>query len=126
MLGRLRALGVQVALDDFGTGYSSLALLRDLPIDMLKIDRSFIASMTESSRDHRLVRAIIGIAGDLGMRTTAEGVETPAQHQALLDLGCTRAQGWLFGRPLPAEQFLALAEDASLDLLDAEVAPHRR
>ncbi|HUG84885.1 MAG TPA: EAL domain-containing protein [Euzebya sp.] len=107
ILGRLRAGGVLVALDDFGTGYSSLSLLGDLPIDILKVDRSFIARLTESVRDRRLVRAIIGIAQDLGMEAVAEGVETAAQREMLVDLGCPRAQGWLFGRPVPAEEFLA-------------------
>jgi diguanylate cyclase (GGDEF)-like protein/PAS domain S-box-containing protein len=106
VLSRLRAMGVRVALDDFGTGYSSLSLLRDLPIDVLKVDRSFIAGLTESARDRRLVGAIIGMARDLGMATTAEGIETPAQLDLLRELGCDRGQGWLLGRPVTPEAFV--------------------
>jgi diguanylate cyclase (GGDEF)-like protein len=101
VLTDLRRLGVRVALDDFGTGYSSLALLRDLPIDVLKVDRSFVAQLTAADRDRRFVRAIVALGRDLGMSVTAEGVETAAQLELLRELGCDRVQGFLLGRPGP-------------------------
>ncbi|MCU0307340.1 MAG: EAL domain-containing protein [Thermoleophilia bacterium] len=90
-LTELAEVGVEVALDDFGTGYSSLARLRRFPIDMLKIDRGFVAA-----GDQDIVRTIISLAGHLGMGVVAEGVETPAQAETLRDLGCRLGQGWLF------------------------------
>ena len=101
-LAMLRARGVRVAVDDFGTGYSSLAYLRDLPIDHIKIDRSFMPSPTEPDpAAHTLVRAIIDLAGGLGLGTIAEGVETIEQVELLRSLGCERAQGFYFARPVP-------------------------
>ncbi|WP_433203246.1 putative bifunctional diguanylate cyclase/phosphodiesterase [Dactylosporangium sp. CS-047395] len=102
-LTALRAIGVRVAIDDFGTGYSSLAYLRDLPIDVLKIDRSFLPhSRDDVAGQTALVRAIVDLARSLGLVTVAEGVETE-EHAALLrDLGCDRVQGFLLGRPAPA------------------------
>jgi predicted signal transduction protein with EAL and GGDEF domain len=91
----LRMLGVQVSLDDFGTGFSSLMQLRSFPFDRIKIDRSF-------AEDAAVVRAVRGLGNALGMRTTAEGVETPAQLESMRDGGCTDAQGYLLGRPVPA------------------------
>ena len=98
-LRRLRDLGVVVALDDFGTGYSSLAHLRHLPVDMLKIDRSFVAGLLNRVADANVVRGLIGFAHALGLRTVAEGVETERQRRALVEFGCDLGQGYLLGSP---------------------------
>ena len=99
-LTALRELGVRLAIDDFGTGYSSLSYLRHLPIDVLKIDRSFIEGLGRSDEDTALVQAILRLARSLNLETIAEGVERPDQRAALADLQCTLAQGWHFSRPL--------------------------
>ena len=97
-LRRLHDAGVEIALDDFGTGYASLTHLRHLPIDRLKIDRSFVANMAVSREDRAIIRGVIDIAHDLGKRVTAEGVET-AEHLALLSqMDCDHFQGWFFSK----------------------------
>jgi diguanylate cyclase (GGDEF)-like protein len=98
-----RDLGVHVALDDFGTGYSSLTLLRTLPIDRVKIDRSFVKDIMEQPRDATIVANLITMATDLGIEVVAEGVETPEQARKLLELGCYRAQGYLWAKALPLD-----------------------
>lgn len=103
-LERLRQSGVSVAIDDFGTGYTSIAQLRALPIDELKIDMSFVREI-EASDNAELVRMIADMARHLQIRTVAEGVETLRQHQVLEALGCDFVQGYLFSRPVPAEEF---------------------
>ncbi|MBU2669051.1 bifunctional diguanylate cyclase/phosphodiesterase [Actinoplanes bogorensis] len=121
-LTRLRADGVRVAIDDFGTGYSSLAYLRDLPIDILKIDRSFMPDDSSDAQQTALVRAVVDLARSLRLVTVAEGVET-AQHADLLrTLGCDRGQGWLFGRPGPAPG----AADLLYDWRDGSVPVGRK
>ncbi len=100
-LNKLRELGVRLAIDDFGTGYSSLAYLRDLPVDIVKMDRSFVQKLGLDRRDDALVSAVIRVAHDLGLSTIAEGVETELQLNQLKDLGCDRAQGYLLGVPAP-------------------------
>lgn len=103
-LHELKALGLRLALDDFGTGYSSLACLHLLPVDVVKIDRSFVSQL-ESSHHHRvLVEATIHVARSLGMRTVAEGIETPGQAEVLGRLHCDKGQGYLFARPLTADE----------------------
>jgi diguanylate cyclase (GGDEF)-like protein len=99
-LSTLRALGVRLALDDFGTGYSSLAYLQRLPVEVLKIDRAFTADVTDDGKRGAFARTILTLAETLGLRAVAEGVETVAQHQALLALGCELGQGYLYARPL--------------------------
>lgn len=99
-----RDLGIKVALDDFGTGHSSLTLLRSLTIDRVKIDRTFISEFTRDPRDAAIVRRVIGLAEDLGLDVVAEGVETPEQARLLLELGCPRAQGWLWAKALPIDE----------------------
>jgi diguanylate cyclase (GGDEF)-like protein len=99
----LTSLGVRVAIDDFGTGYSSLAYLKRLPVDQLKIDRSFVQQMGSDQSDVIIVRSVVDLARNLGLRTVAEGVEDQATFEALLALGCDAAQGFHLGRPMPAE-----------------------
>lgn len=99
-LARLKNIGVQIAIDDFGTGYSALAYLKSLPVDTLKIDRSFVRDLGTNSRDLAIVRAIVALARAFGLEVVAEGVETAAAARTLLDLGCHRAQGFLLSRPL--------------------------
>ncbi len=102
ILSRLRADGVQICVDDFGTGYSSLAYLRELPIDELKLDRSFIFPMGDDARALALVASTIGLAHSLGLRMVAEGVETDDAYAELARMGCDQAQGYFTSRPLPA------------------------
>lgn len=109
-LERLQKMGFQVAMDDFGTGYSSLSYLQRLPIDILKIDRSFVQTMLENPNNLEIIKAIIGLGKILELRIVAEGVETPEQLAALRDLGCDLAQGYFLGRPMPrklAEEMLS-------------------
>jgi EAL domain-containing protein (putative c-di-GMP-specific phosphodiesterase class I) len=96
----LRGLGVRLALDDFGTGYSSLSYLQRLPVDILKIDRSFVAGVARSIEDSALARGILTLAQTLGLETIAEGIETAEQLATLRELGCQLGQGYLFARPL--------------------------
>jgi EAL domain-containing protein (putative c-di-GMP-specific phosphodiesterase class I) len=101
-LEALRQRGVRIALDDFGTGYSSLSLLRDLPVDIVKIDRSFVHGLVPDSADGLIVRAATDLAHALGMRTVAEGIETAAEWEAATALGCDLLQGWYIARALDA------------------------
>ncbi|HSK59772.1 MAG TPA: EAL domain-containing protein [Actinomycetospora sp.] len=101
----LRRLGVCVAIDDFGTGYSSLAQLKALPVNILKIDRGFVRDLGKTVEDHSIVRSIVGLADSFGLDLIAEGVETEIAAETLLGMGCTTAQGFLYSRPLPAEDF---------------------
>ena len=103
-LEALRARGTRIAIDDFGTGYSSLAYLRRLPVDILKIDRSFVQGIADSEGDAALTAAIVSMARALGLRTVAEGVETEAQRALLLRFGCDEMQGWLVSRAVSAEE----------------------
>jgi diguanylate cyclase (GGDEF)-like protein len=107
VLDSLKALGVRVAVDDFGTGYTSLAYLQRLPIDVLKIDRSFVSDMLADGDSVAIVRAILSLAGALGMDTTAEGIDSPQLAAALKELGCSHGQGFHFARPLEADAALA-------------------
>jgi diguanylate cyclase (GGDEF)-like protein len=110
-LMELKAAGVRLAIDDFGTGYSSLSYLRDFPIDVLKIDKSFIDGMTVSSQQLALVEGIIGIAKKLDLDVTAEGIETDAQREMLIAMGCHYGQGYLLAMPADAEQTEALIRE---------------
>ncbi len=101
-LQQLRALGVQLYVDDFGVGYSSLSMLHTYPFSGLKLDRSFVAGLDQASSSTEIVRAILAIAQALHLEVVAEGVETLGQHDALLALGCTRAQGFRYAKPMPA------------------------
>jgi len=116
----VKRLGVRIAIDDFGTGYSSLSHLQQFPVDILKIDRSFLQRMHQGSQDTALVRTIIALAKLLSLRTIAEGVEDTQQQQQLRELGCDSAQGFLFGRPMSAEEvegsILSATSSAALGL----------
>lgn len=105
-LRALKDAGFSIILDDFGTGYSSLTYLKALPLDALKIDRSFIRNITTDARDAAIVTAIIGVARSLSMDVVAEGVERAAQKDKLLELGCPIMQGYFFGRPVPVDQLV--------------------
>jgi diguanylate cyclase (GGDEF)-like protein len=108
VLSSFRELGLTVALDDFGTGYSSLSYLKRLPIDVVKIDRSFVRDLSVDPDDAAIVQAIIGMAHSLGLKVLAEGVESEAQSHYLRARGCDRMQGFLFSKALPAEAFAEL------------------
>jgi diguanylate cyclase (GGDEF)-like protein len=103
-LDRLRALGIGLAIDDFGTGHSSLGYLRQFDVDVLKIDKSFVSTLGTDETSHVIIDAMIQLADTFGYATVAEGVEDQAQLDALTELGCRRAQGFLLGRPLPAAE----------------------
>ena len=111
MMHELRRLGVSIAIDDFGTGYSSLSYLKKIPADILKIDASFVRELTQNHDDQQIVQAIIAMAHSLDLTVIAEGVETAEQAQFLRELGCSIFQGFLYSRPLPAEQFLAFVRE---------------
>lgn len=107
-LRELKALGLGVALDDFGTGYSSLSVLRQCPIDLLKIDRMFVQQLGRNHQDTAIVRAVITLAKTLDLRVTSEGIETAEQAAMLQHLGCEQGQGYFFARPLPPEDLSAI------------------
>ena len=102
-LNEIRDMGVQVSVDDFGTGYSNLAYLKHLPVDCLKIDRSFVRDLDSGNADEAIVRAIIRMAQSLGLSTVAEGVETVEQARKLSELGATYVQGYYFSPPIAAD-----------------------
>ncbi len=118
----LKARGIGFSLDDFGTGFSSLSYLRQLPLDQLKIDQSFIANMLNSTKEAAIVQLLISLGGNLGIQLIAEGVETVAQRQFLQSLGCDTYQGYLFSRPVTSADFEALLRRANGDAFDSLVA----
>ncbi len=107
----LKEMGCKLALDDFGTGYSSLLHLQSMPFDELKVDRSFVGSMTQQRDSRKIVAAVVGLGQSLGLNTVAEGIETQEQAEMLLWLGCELGQGWLYGRPVPAAQLAEIVSD---------------
>jgi EAL domain-containing protein (putative c-di-GMP-specific phosphodiesterase class I) len=109
VLDGLSRLGVKLSIDDFGVGYSSLNYLKRLPVDVLKIDRSFVMNMEASGEDAMIVRSTIDLARNLGLRTVAEGVESTVTLESLRELGCDLAQGFVFSRPVPADALLEWA-----------------
>jgi len=107
-LRSLRDLGVRLVLDDFGTGYSSLAYLRQLPLDTIKVDRTFVAGLGEDPAADPIVRAVVSLAHGLGIDVVAEGIETDEQLAQVRAAGCDRAQGYRFARPMPPEELAGL------------------
>jgi EAL domain-containing protein (putative c-di-GMP-specific phosphodiesterase class I) len=108
-LRTLRAMGVRIAIDDFGTGYSSLSYLRQMPVDVLKLDKSFIDDILTSDQQHTMVDAIVALARNLDLKVIAEGVEEGGQRAALARMGCPYGQGYLFSRPVWPDEIVALA-----------------
>ena len=104
-LRSLQDAGVGIAFDDYGTGYASLSLLKRFPLTRLKIDRSFVQDTAESTSDAAIIRAVLMLGRDLGLEVIAEGIETEQQLAWLKQEGCAEGQGYLFGRPMPAEDF---------------------
>ena len=121
-LRRLGELGVRVAIDDFGTGYSSLSYLKRFAVDSLKIDRSFVGDVTRDADDDAIATAIIALAHSLGIDVVAEGVETEEQLEFLAQRGCDAVQGFLVGRPMPADRFAEWMADADYDSLARSAA----
>ena len=111
LLARCRELGVRFALDDFGTGYSTLTYLKQLPVDVLKIDRSFVHHMLDDAQDRAIVEGVIGLARTFECTVVAEGVESPAQARALLEMGCHIGQGTGIAAPMPAPAVSAWIRD---------------
>jgi len=101
-LKEIRALGVRIAIDDFGTGYASLSSLQRMPVDILKIDTSFVAALNDGGQSRELLMAVLGVGKALSLVVVAEGIEEQSQLTTLEDMGCRRAQGFLFGKPSPA------------------------
>ncbi|HEY8434851.1 MAG TPA: EAL domain-containing protein [Sphingomicrobium sp.] len=117
MIRSLKDIGVKLALDDFGTGYSSLGYLQRVPFDKIKIDRSFVTGASDlEGRNAALIRAMVGLASDLKMETTAEGVETDEELLLVRNLGCSLVQGYIFGKPMPSEDALELANRGAATL----------
>ncbi|MEM8747921.1 MAG: EAL domain-containing protein [Actinomycetota bacterium] len=107
VLSSVRSLGYTVILDDFGTGYSSMAWLHRLPAQILKIDRTFVRDLATDADSRRIVEVMVSLARDLGLATTAEGIETDEQSRILAEIGCDYGQGFLLGRPVPASELVA-------------------
>jgi EAL domain-containing protein (putative c-di-GMP-specific phosphodiesterase class I) len=118
-LNQLRKLGVRIALDDFGTGYSSLSYLQRFPFDKIKIDRSFVKALQRGSGSSSIIKAVVSIAADRDMVTTAEGVETTEQRDAVQALGCTQMQGFLFSPARPAAEIRKMLASFGADVEDA-------
>jgi EAL domain-containing protein (putative c-di-GMP-specific phosphodiesterase class I) len=102
---KLKNIGCEIAIDDFGTGYSSLSYIKKLPIDIIKIDQTFVRDISSDANDRTMIKVILGMAKEYGFEVVAEGIETKEQLKFLVDNGCTKAQGYLFSKALPLEEF---------------------
>jgi len=122
ILHELHARGLKLAIDDFGTGYSSLARLRYMPVDVLKIDRSFVRELDRDEQNASMVSAMIALASNLGMTSLAEGIETEAEWRTLVERGCERGQGYVFSRPVAADEILAIHRRAALHVVEGGAA----
>jgi len=120
ILRAMKERGLRLAIDDFGTGYSSLSRLRDMPVDILKIDRGFVREVDKDSSGGSMVSAMISLASNLGMTPLAEGIETEEEWRFLADRGCELGQGYFFSRPVPPEEILALHRRSTLTVVDGE------
>ena len=125
-LRQLREMGVRIAIDDFGTGYSSLAYLKRLPIDILKIDRSFVHTIDDGPEESALAHAIIKLARLFGLRTVGEGIELPGEAEVLRELGCDSGQGFHFGRPMQAERLVEEVRSGRIPLVSISERTERR
>jgi EAL domain-containing protein (putative c-di-GMP-specific phosphodiesterase class I) len=114
ILHQLRGLGVKLAIDDFGTGYSSLSYLRQFPVDILKIDKSFIDGIHGDANESAVARAVLKLSQTMHLTTIAEGIENQQQYDVLVRLGCPLGQGFLMSRPVPAEQITSMIRDLQL------------
>src|SRR5262249_54416959 len=122
---KLHERGVKLAFDDFGTGYASLNYLARFPVSRIKIDRSFVGKITDNAEDAAIVRSLIGMARNLDLEVIAEGVEPEAQAEFLLGERCQEAQGFLYSKPLPADEFEAYLRSHHLALLTTGKSPGR-
>ena len=123
IMNKLGELGIELSLDDFGTGSSSLAYLRELPVQELKIDKSFILGMDEDDEAATIVRTIVDLAHNLGLRAVAEGIETEEAYRLLAESGCDYGQGFLMGRPMPAAELSELAQAPVRPVADVGASP---
>jgi len=122
---KLKGIGVKFSIDDFGTGYSSLSYLKKFPVNILKIDRSFVSNMTDCKEDAAIVKMIIEMAHILGMKVVAEGVETREQLFLLRKKGCEFIQGYYFSKPLPEDGFEAiLKSEKSISAIDRHITDY--
>jgi EAL domain-containing protein (putative c-di-GMP-specific phosphodiesterase class I) len=122
VLRELRAMGIRIAMDDFGTGYSSLGYLRSFPFDKIKIDRCFVKDIETNPDCKAIVRAVTGLSSNLGIVTTAEGVETFAQLEQLRAEGCDQVQGYFFCRPVPAAEVAGVLNRWLTDVQESHAA----
>jgi EAL domain-containing protein (putative c-di-GMP-specific phosphodiesterase class I) len=122
ILHRFHDEGLRLAIDDFGTGYSSLSRLRYMPVDVLKIDRTFVREVHTDPQSASMVSAIIALASNLGMQPLAEGIETVDEWRFLADRGCAYGQGYYFSKPVPPEEILAMYRRSGLTLIQGELA----
>jgi EAL domain-containing protein (putative c-di-GMP-specific phosphodiesterase class I) len=122
VLAALKGLGVHLSIDDFGTGYSSMSLIKEFPIDTIKVDRSFVRDLPIDANDRAITKTVIALGKALDLTIVAEGVETPAQEEFLRQQHCDEIQGFLFTEPLPSEEFVAFAREHNLSLLKVQAA----
>jgi len=128
-LSDLRDMGVRIAVDDFGTGYSSFSYLSTLPVDRIKIDKSFVDHIAKTADGYAMVRAVVDLTHTLGLQAIAEGVEHEEQASALRDIGCRFSQGYLFARPMPASDLATFIDPrfvAPNSSVSSEISRFRR